>query len=125
MVDGILCDVEVCLKTRLAATCVVFLTLCPPSRAHAQVERLDRLMAQAMAKFALPGGQLAVVKDGRLVHSRGYGYADVEHKIKVRTDSRFRLGSVAKTITQIAILTLVDRGKLRLEDRAFRILNSL
>ena len=82
-------------------------------------------MAQAMAKFALPGGQLAVVKDGRLVHSRGYGYADLERRQNVQTNSLFRLGSVSKTITQIAILTLVDQGKLRLEDRAFLVLESL
>jgi N-acyl-D-amino-acid deacylase len=82
-------------------------------------------MAQAMAKFSLPGGQLAITKEGRLVHSRGYGYADVERKKKVQTESLFRLGSVSKTITQIAVLTLVDQGKLRLEDRAFRFLNSL
>src|SRR5262249_9111164 len=44
---------------------------------------------------------------------------------KVQTDSLFRLASVSKTITQIAILTLVDQGKLRLEDRAFRVLNAL
>jgi CubicO group peptidase (beta-lactamase class C family) len=82
-------------------------------------------MTEAMTKFALPGGQLAVVKDGRLVHSRGYGYADVERQKRVQTNSLFRLASVSKTITQIAILTLVDQGKLRLEDRAFRILESL
>jgi N-acyl-D-amino-acid deacylase len=82
-------------------------------------------MAQAMAKFPLPGGQLAVVKDGRLVHSRGYGYADADRKKKVQTDSLFRIASVSKMITAIATLTLVDQRKLRLEDRAFRILESL
>src|SRR5207249_912328 len=116
---------KVVLNIHFAATCLAILALefCPTNRADAQVERLDRLMAQAMAKFTLPGGQLAVVKDGRLVHSRGYGYADLERKDKVRTDSLFRIGSVSKTITQIAVLTLVDQGRLRLEDHAFRILD--
>ena len=112
------------MNSYFAATCLGALALFPANRSDAQVERLDRLMAQAMAKFALPGGQLAVAKDGRLVHSRGYGYADVEHKKRVQTDSLFRLGSVSKTITQIAIMILVDQGKLRLEDRAFRVLKS-
>ncbi|HYZ84983.1 MAG TPA: serine hydrolase domain-containing protein [Bryobacteraceae bacterium] len=115
------------MTTQFVATCfaVLAMALCPANRVDAQVKRLDRLMVQTMSKFDLPGGQLAVVKDGRLVHSRGYGYADLERRKRVRTNSLFRLGSVSKTITQIAILTLVDQGKLRLEDRAFRLLESL
>lgn len=59
------------------------------------------------------------------MHSGSYGYGDVERKKKVTADSLFRIGSVSKTITQVAILTLVERGRLRLDDRAFQIMESL
>jgi len=85
----------------------------------------DAMMARVMKKFDLPGAQLAVAKNGRTIHSQAYGIADAERGRKVKTDSWFRLGSVAKTFTQIAILQLVDQGKLRLDERAFAILAHL
>ena len=94
-------------------------------RAGAQTLRLDQLMDELMKEFSIPGGQLAVVRNGRLVHNRGYGFADVERKRRVRPNSLFRIGSVSKTITQIAVMTLVEKGALSLDDKAFAILESL
>ena len=85
----------------------------------------DGAMRALISKHGLPGGQLAVAADGRLLLSRGYGYADIERRQRVRPDSLFRIGSVSKTLTAVAILTLVDRGLLRLDDKAFRILDHL
>lgn len=75
-----------------------------------------------MKRWQLPGGQLAIAKDGRLVFDRAYGYADVESKEAVETTSLFRISSVSKPITTAAVLTLVDRGHLRLEDQVLQIL---
>jgi N-acyl-D-amino-acid deacylase len=71
----------------------------------------------------LPGGQIALARGGRLVLSRGYGYSDLERKERVRPDSLFRVGSVSNPLTAVAVMTLVDRGLLRLDDNAFRILD--
>jgi N-acyl-D-amino-acid deacylase len=90
-----------------------------------ELAELDRLMAALMTKWKLPGGQLAVAKDGTIVLSRGYGHADPDRGTLVQPDSLFRTGSVAKTLTAVAVLTLVDRGKLRLDDKAFTILSDL
>lgn len=81
----------------------------------------DREMREHMDLRKIPGGALAVVKDRRLVYVRGYGMADREQKIPVTADSRFRIASVSKPITAVAIMKLVETGKLRLEDRAFDI----
>jgi N-acyl-D-amino-acid deacylase len=83
---------------------------------------LDELMSTILRRFDLPGAQLAISKDGRLVHDRAYGYADIDKKQKVRRDSLFRIASVSKVITQVAVLRLVDQGLLKLDDRAFEIL---
>jgi N-acyl-D-amino-acid deacylase len=85
----------------------------------------DEKMVAIMTKWRLPGGQLVMAKDGRLVLNRAYGYADREKRETVRTDSLFRVGSVSKTITTVAILILVDTGRLRLDDKVFEILSDL
>jgi N-acyl-D-amino-acid deacylase len=83
---------------------------------------LDQVMTTLMPTWSLPGGQLAVARDGRLVLNRGYGLANVERQEPVQPDSLFRSASVAKAITAVAILTLVDAGTLTLSDRAFPLL---
>jgi N-acyl-D-amino-acid deacylase len=83
----------------------------------------DRTMTELMARWTLPGGQLAVSKDGRLVLNRGYGLADVEAGESVQPDALFRIASVSKAITAVAILALVDDGMLSLDDRAFPLLD--
>lgn len=84
-----------------------------------------KLMLSMMRKWNLKGGQLAIAKDGRLVLTRSYGYADLDKRRTVELDSLFRITSVTKTFTTTAILKLVDAGKLRLSDKAFVLLSHL
>jgi CubicO group peptidase (beta-lactamase class C family) len=70
-----------------------------------------------MQKYKLPGGAVAVVRDGKLMYARGFGYADVESRTPVQPDALFRIASVSKTLTSAAIMTLVEDGKLHLDDR--------
>jgi N-acyl-D-amino-acid deacylase len=83
----------------------------------------DTAMLELMSKWGLPGAQLSVGYEGRLVHSRGYGYADTEAGATVQSDSRFRIASVSKTITTVGILRLLDVQKLALTDKVFPMLN--
>ncbi len=85
----------------------------------------DRTVTAIMAKYHLPGGQLSIGKDGRLVLSRAYGYADVEKKQPVDRTSLFRVASVSKTLTTVAILKFIEEGRLHLDDKAFRALGEL
>jgi CubicO group peptidase (beta-lactamase class C family) len=75
-----------------------------------------------MPTWHVPGGQLAVAWDGRLVLNRGYGLADVDRQEPVQPEALFRIASASKAITAVAILTLVDAGTLALDDRAFPLL---
>ena len=77
----------------------------------------DQAIAEFMRKYAIPGGAVAVLRDGKLVYARGFGYADVETKTPVQPDALFRIASVSKPITSAAIMTLVEEGKLALDDR--------
>ncbi len=67
-------------------------------------------------------GLVAVAHQGRIVYARGFGWADREKQEKVEPESMFRIASVSKPITSVAVLQLVERGKLKLSDRVFNVL---
>src|SRR5688572_18651708 len=77
----------------------------------------DQNIPALMRKYAIPGGAVAVLRDGKLIYARGFGYADVENKTPVQPDALFRIASVSKPITGVAIMKLVEEGKLTLDDR--------
>jgi N-acyl-D-amino-acid deacylase len=82
----------------------------------------DAMMKEFLSKHCVPGGAVAVTDQGRLVHAAGYGYADIAQRKPVEPMSLFRIASLSKPITAVAILQLVERGKLSLDDRVFDIL---
>jgi CubicO group peptidase (beta-lactamase class C family) len=77
----------------------------------------DQTIREFMTKLSIPGGAVAVMRDGKLIYARGFGYADVANKTPVQPDALFRIASVSKTITATAIMKLVEEGKLNLDDR--------
>lgn len=84
---------------------------------------LDNVMQQALARYGVHGGALAVLKDGRLVFARGYGLGDVEGRQPVQPDSLFRWASISKTVTAAAVMRLVEDGKVDLDTPVLNILN--
>jgi N-acyl-D-amino-acid deacylase len=101
----------------------------PRMRAADEPKRLsisaafDREMETFMSARKVPGGALAVVKEGRLVYARGYGWADRDARIPAKADSLFRIASVSKPITSVAVMKLIEEGKLSLDTKAFPFLN--
>jgi CubicO group peptidase (beta-lactamase class C family) len=80
------------------------------------MESYDSIIADFMRKHTIPGGAVAVMRDGKLIYARGFGYADVENKTPVQPDALFRIASVSKTITSAAVMKLIEEGKLELDD---------
>ena len=85
-------------------------------------EVFDRLIPGLIKDWDIPGASLAVAKDGRLVLAKGYGLANVENQDPVQPDTLFRIASISKPITAVAVLQLVGDGFLELDDRVFQIL---
>jgi N-acyl-D-amino-acid deacylase len=85
----------------------------------------DQSVRNLMQKYNLPGGAIAIVRDGKLFYARGFGYADVENKTPVQPDARFRIASVSKSLTSAAIMKLVEEGKLKLDDRVAPLIADL
>ncbi len=77
-------------------------------------ETVDNLLAAYSG--AVPGAAVLVIKDGETVLARGYGMANIEAGVPVTADTSFRLASISKQFTATAILMLVDRGRLDLDD---------
>ena len=89
------------------------------SRASAEdaSERIDRLLAGRYAADA-PGVAVLVARKGAIIHRKGYGLANLEHKITVTPQTVFRLASVTKVFTAAAAFILVEEGRLGLDDPA-------
>ncbi len=90
--------------------------------AFSQLASFDNMMRDFVRDNKIPGASLAVAKDGRLVYARGFGYADLEAKQPVQPESLFRIASISKPVTAVAVMRLVDLGKVKLDDRVFEIL---
>ncbi|MBK9249787.1 MAG: serine hydrolase [Ignavibacteria bacterium] len=72
-------------------------------------------MNAILAKYNVVGGQMAITYQGRLVYNRGYGITDTLDKRKVQPNSIFRLASVSKAITSIAVMKLFEAGTIDLD----------
>src|SRR5436190_16757611 len=65
-----------------------------------------------MKETAIPGLSIAVIRNYKIEWSKGYGWADVEEKRKVTTDTRFQAASISKSINSLGVVKLVEMGKL-------------
>jgi CubicO group peptidase (beta-lactamase class C family) len=82
----------------------------PPAR---QVDALFSPYAEGVQ----PGAAVMVIYDGEIVQQTGYGYADLERRVPIGADTAFRLASVSKQFTAMAIMLLAEEGKLTYDDR--------
>jgi CubicO group peptidase (beta-lactamase class C family) len=72
----------------------------------------DEFAASAMKDWNVPGLALAVVKDGAVIHSNTYGYRDLKQRLPVTPKTLFGIGSITKSVTVLAMSSLVEQGKL-------------
>ena len=105
-----------------AIVILVLCTLAAQSLNNASAFDSDKIES-LLQKWSVPGGAVAVVKDGKVVFARGYGFCDAEHPHPVDPNRTiFRIASISKVVTAAAILALVRDGKLGLEDKVFALL---
>src|SRR5215468_6078573 len=72
----------------------------------------DGFVEQVMKDWKVPGLAVAVVKDGKVIYAKGFGYRDVKKGLKVTPDTLFAIGSCSKAFTATAMAILADEGKL-------------
>lgn len=104
----------------IALVGVIYLSLVSSARAAEPAlsleQRLDRLVLDFYPSANEPGAAVLVMVDGKAVLRKGYGLADVKNGVKVTPDMVFRIASVSKQFTAIAVLQLVQAGKVSLSD---------
>jgi N-acyl-D-amino-acid deacylase len=83
----------------------------------------DQILTAVLERYDIAGATVAVTKDERLVLKRAYGLADRSDNRVMKRRDRMRIASLSKSITAVAILKMVEEGRLALSDRAFELLD--
>lgn len=79
--------------------------------------KIDRMVSEQMSANKIPGVSLAVLRKGKIVLLKSYGFANVEHQVPVKPETIFQSGSIGKQFTAAAVMLLVQDNKLSLDDR--------
>lgn len=90
--------------------------------ASPSLNRAVGIVESAIGARSLPGASVAIAKDGEVIFSRAYGLADVEAKLPAAEATLFRLGSISKFITAVAVLRLAKQGSLDLDSPIAEVL---
>jgi CubicO group peptidase (beta-lactamase class C family) len=112
---------------RLCFLCVAFLWLCGPVRGDekapapaaddSHAHQIDAIMLKSIpADEAMPGAMVLVARNGKILFTGSYGLANVEKKTPFDENSVFDLASNSKQFTAVAVLMLVEHGKMSLDD---------
>ncbi|MBI2760592.1 MAG: beta-lactamase family protein [Chloroflexi bacterium] len=85
---------------------------------------VDAIIESAMQSRHLAGVALGIVRDGRLVYARGYGHADIDSGRPVTTATVFRIASISKTFTAVALMQLWEQNRFGLDEPVNQYLSS-
>jgi len=78
--------------------------------------RIDSTINAEIAQHNIAGGVALIAKNGKIVHHQAYGYANIEAETKMEENAIFRVASQTKAIVSVAVLQLVERSQIRLDD---------
>ncbi|MEO6136306.1 MAG: serine hydrolase [Ginsengibacter sp.] len=104
--------------------CLLFLLLFNKV-AHAQTDSIDMFLKKTMQQRRIPGLQLAIVKNGQIEKTGNYGIANLQDSVPVDSRTLFTINSITKAFTGIAIMQLVEAGKLQLSSPVSSYLTNL
>jgi CubicO group peptidase (beta-lactamase class C family) len=99
---------------RLVLSALLAVSLLPPTSALANADRVEELLRREMRERRIPGLQVAVVRRGKIVLLRSFGIANLQDAVPVTDESIFPINSCTKAFTGVAIMQLVEEGKLDL-----------
>lgn len=112
----------VCLCITLASFAQTPKTVITPSTPAAagfsadRLTRIDKKLQEWIDAKLVNGGVALIIRDGKIAYNKAFGYADMENKVPMRTDHIFRIASQTKAITSLAVLILMEEGRLMLND---------
>lgn len=110
--------VQSCLILLLAFVSAAFI----PARAQVSSPFVDSLVNHAIQQFNVAGIAVAIVKDGKIIHEKGYGVRSILSKLPVDEHTNFQIASNSKAFTTAALSILIDEGKLSWKDKVKKYL---
>jgi CubicO group peptidase (beta-lactamase class C family) len=78
--------------------------------------KIDSTINAEIAQNNIAGGVALIAKNGKIVHHQAYGFANIDASVKMQENAIFRIASQTKAIVSVAVLQLVEQGRIRLED---------
>ncbi len=84
-----------------------------------EIKKVERIFNRFLRRWEIKGASVAVMKNNKLVYAQGFGYANEEKDIKLEPFHLMRIASVSKLVTGVAIMKLVEEGKINMEDKVF------
>ncbi|GAB2474299.1 serine hydrolase domain-containing protein [Algoriphagus taiwanensis] len=90
-----------------------------PTAKQEDIAAIDSQIEGFISQYNIPGASLAISKNGKLVYQKAYGVADQAQNKAMELNTQMRVASVSKTFTGLAIMLLVQDGKIKLEDKVF------
>ncbi|SFP84573.1 CubicO group peptidase, beta-lactamase class C family [Hymenobacter arizonensis] len=84
-----------------------------------ELAHCDESMQDFMRRWKVLGASVALSKDGQLVYDRAFGYADVDRTVPLQPYHLMRVASISKSVTALAVMKLVEQGKLTLSHKVF------
>jgi CubicO group peptidase (beta-lactamase class C family) len=100
-----------------AVLCLVVVASATAAPVDADLEsRVDKIVGEEIRRQKIPGVAVGVFQQGEPLLLKGYGYADIEHRVPVRPETVFQSASIGKQFTAVAVMLQVEDGKLALDD---------
>lgn len=79
-------------------------------------DQIDAIIENAINGTQLVGASVGIMRDNEVILARGYGYADINNKVEATEHTVYRIGSITKQFTALAIMILVEQGKVDLNE---------
>lgn len=106
---------KICRISSIMLAVVCWLSVQSPLYAQTDTQQLEADIASLMDEFHAAGLAVAVVKDGKLLYTKSFGYQNIERKAPLKENHIFRIASISKSFTSTAIMQLVEAGHFTLD----------
>ena len=102
--------------------CLLSFATVAAAQTPAPIAAVERYLTAELARQRIPGLSVAILRGDRLVLARGYGYANLEHRVRATDSTIYQVGSVTKQFTAAAVVMLSEQRRLGLDDPITRYL---
>ena len=87
-----------------------------------RLDRVDQAVMDSIGNGEIAGAVALVARNGNIIYHKSFGYADIDSKTAMHTDSIFRIASMTKAVTSVGVMMLYEQGHFRLSDPVSRFI---